>query len=56
MKVTLDIMDQCDAKIDHTKVHGPMILPYILKNIGWMNVILWIIDQCDTKIDLIKYL
>ena len=36
--------------------HGPVILPYILKTIWWMKVILCIMDQCDTKIDLIKYI
>ena len=33
-----------------------MIMPYILKTICWMKVILDITDQCDTKINLIKYI
>ena len=56
MQIILDIMDQCDTKIDHTKYrgqwptfHGPVILSYILKTIWWMKVVLWIMDQCDTK-------
>ena len=34
--------------------HGPVILPYILKTIWWMKIILDIMDQCDTKIDHIN--
>ena len=63
MKIILDIMDQCDTKIDHIKYigqwptsHGPVILPYILKTIWLMKVILWLMDQCDTKVVLIKYM
>ena len=61
--VILDIMDQCYTKIDHIKYicqwpifHGPVILPYILKTIWWMKIILWIMDWCDSKIDLKKYM
>ena len=32
--------------------HGPVILPYILKTVWWINVVLEILIQCDTNIDL----
>ena len=32
--------------------HGPVILPYILKTIWWVNVVLEILIQCDTNIEL----
>ena len=55
MKFILDIMDQCDTKIDHIKYigqwptfHGPVILPYILKTIWWLKALdngsVWHID------------
>ena len=33
--------------------HAPVILPYILKAISWINVILEILVLCDTTIDSI---
>ena len=33
--------------------HAPVILPYILKTISWINVILGILVLCDTPIDSI---
>ena len=57
-------MDQCDTNVGLIKqnvalwpiFHGPVDLPYILKTIWWMKVIIDIMDQSDTKIDLIKYM
>ena len=34
--------------------HDPVILPYILKTILWVNVIIGILDPCDAKIYHIK--
>ena len=31
---------------------GPMILPYSLKTIQWLNIILWIMNQYDQTTDL----
>ena len=63
MRVTLDIMYQCDTKI-HQIIYIYRSVTYISwssnfdlyleKTIWRINVILWIMDQCDTKIDLIK--
>ena len=36
--------------------YGPVILPYILKPIWRMKVILETMGQCDLNIDLIKYM
>ena len=33
--------------------HAPVILPYILKTISWINVILGILVLCDTAIDIL---
>ena len=33
--------------------YAPAVLPYILKTISWINVILGILVLCDTKIDII---
>ena len=33
--------------------HAPAILPYILKTISWINVILEILVLCDSTIDSI---
>ena len=33
--------------------HAPVILPYILKTISWINVILGILVLCDTTIDIL---
>ena len=33
--------------------HGPVILPYIVKTIWWINVIIWTLVPCDANIYLI---
>ena len=33
--------------------HAPAILPYILKTISWINVVLGILVLCDTTIDIL---
>ena len=33
--------------------HAPVILPYILKTVSWINVILGILVLCDTTTDSI---
>ena len=45
-----------EVKVIRPIFHDWMILPYILKTIWWMNVLLGIMGQCDTKIYLIKYM
>ena len=38
------------------KFHGPVILPYILKTIWWMNGVLEILIDYDTNLDLQIYM
>ena len=64
MKVTLDIMDQCDTKIDHIIIYRSVT--YISWSIDFALYLenylvdegsyLRILDQYDTQIDLIKYM
>ena len=41
------------VKVIVTFYHAPVILPYILKTISWLNVILGILVLCDTIVDII---
>ena len=47
-----DINIQCNkVKVIVIIFHAPAILPYILKTISWINVILEILVLCNTTID-----
>ena len=49
-------MNQCDPTFDPKLNVGhsdlPVILPYILKTVCWMNIKVWITSQCDPNFDL----
>ena len=44
--------DQNNVGHSNLFFHGPVILPYILNSIWWMNVILLEMGLCNTALDL----